>query len=62
MVSLIVKVKVVISITKSYQPILLIFNNIHRYTPEYLESKFGENLTKNATVRVPQRKKFKWPP
>ena len=52
----------VLSTTGSYQPILLIFNSKHRHTPKKLVSKFEENRTKIATVRVPQRKNAKWPP
>ena len=52
----------VLSITGSYQSILLIFNSKHRNTTRKLVSKFEENRTKIATVRVPQRKNAKWPP
>ena len=52
----------VLSTTGSYRPILLIFKNKHRHTTKKLVSKFEENRTKIATVRVPQRKNAKWPP
>ena len=51
----------VLSTTGSYQPILLIFNSKHRHTPKKLVSKFEENRTKIATMRVPQRVSAKWP-
>ena len=42
--------------------ILLIFNSKHQHILEYLVSKFEENPTKIATVRVPQGINAKWPP
>ena len=45
----------VLSITGSYQTILLIFNTKHWHALEKLVSKFEENRTKIATMKVPQR-------
>ena len=47
--------------TRSYQPILLIFNTKQCKSYVLLVLKFEENRTKIATVRVPQRVSAKWP-
>ena len=52
----------VLSITGSYQSILVISNSKYRTTQEHLELKLEENRSKIATMRVPQRKNAKWPP
>ena len=52
----------VLNKTGSYWPILLIFNSKHGTPLGYIVSKFEQNRTKIATVRVPPEKNAKWPP
>ena len=55
-------VRAVLNKTGSYRPILLIFNSKHGTPLGYIVSKFEQNRTKIATVRVPPEKNAKWPP